>query len=573
MSRASTTARHAARGIWRSTVAALGRAPETATLVHRGPAAVWDALDSIAVDHATTVRRLALDDDDRIWGPDQVDLPEPQDVLWYHDPFDGHLDAGAEHDRIVAATSAVSLLVVMAYPHGVRDSGLRARVESVFDSALSVDPALVERTSIGLLELLGRAHHIRIGEDLVVDLPLPGRTDFTSATLDLPVLQLPLGECWLLVDDPSGLNGRAQAWAGAHRSAEIDVVDGHLHGPDGRDLGAIGELGFGVSPTVQALPGTTLPEKALGLVHLGLGDNRAIGGRVAGPPHGDVTMAPGTDVVCGMPSGRQIRWCRTVASPQWMVTHRGHRTRHQELCAEFLGPLEGERDGVISLFGEAGDGSVTNAEALWSVSDPRESELIRLPAEAVQMLGTFTSSGSHEGIAADAELVELWGLMTDELGSLPWARVRLVAVDRARWGVPRAMSVPGMVLFDHELLERPLTWRWLYLTHELAHQWIGGTFRFGPAYRSAWEDVCEGFAHASATSILGPRSSAVFQRLRDRQETPTELTSLWSDPMYGRDLLRAIVRQSLDGPVRSEDVPVPDAIVPRGEVATCSPTR
>ena len=106
------------------------------------------------------------------------------------------------------------------------------------------------------------------------------------------MLQFPLGEVWL-VFHPSQAQGRVVLATGRSAVRDGRLVDTTYPHP-------MVELGLGLNPRARRLPGTSLFEKALGSVHIGLGDAALIGGTVVDTVHYDLPLARGA-VVSGLP--------------------------------------------------------------------------------------------------------------------------------------------------------------------------------------------------------------------------------------------------------------------------------
>jgi hypothetical protein len=117
---------------------------------------------------------------------------------------------------------------------------------------------------------------------------------------------------------------------------------------------------------------------------------------------------------------------------------------------------------------------VENIRILSHLADVRLGELCAVPAghPDVRRWGRFTPAGGVEGdLATDRTLATAWPLLLDRFGALPWGHVDVVLGDQL-W--PRGVSFPGVVLLSADLVRRaPLAGRYLYLPHELTHQWIG----------------------------------------------------------------------------------------------------
>ncbi|THV28348.1 M1 family metallopeptidase [Glycomyces paridis] len=152
-----------------------------------------------------------------------------------------------------------------------------------------------------------------------------------------------------------------------------------------------------------------------------------------------------------------------------------------------------------------------NLDALARLGDPRVGELVALPAGD----GGFTARarfGGDGGCDRDwARLAEAWRRCTDRFGALDWD----VAVYSSDHEWPRALAFPGVVLVSDRLDVEAAGTQWLYLLHELLHQWFGGLVRFAPD--AAWEAWVDAIAWTVAAEVLGDRADTVYAAVYERQ--------------------------------------------------------
>lgn len=123
------------------------------------------------------------------------------------------------------------------------------------------------------------------------------------------------------------------------------------------------------------------------------------------------------------------------------------------------------------------------------------------------------SHQNHEKRDAVQHLIILWESLIKRFPILPWPKVTIA---RGSWSWPKAISVPGMILVNRTF-ELDLPSVYLYLVHELIHQWIGCLTIINDC--PAHHDSNEAFVDALAWHICSsanPRVDQVFQRLYAR---------------------------------------------------------
>ncbi|MDX3235938.1 hypothetical protein PV392_09615 [Streptomyces sp. ME03-5709C] len=159
--------------------------------------------------------------------------------------------------------------------------------------------------------------------------------------------------------------------------------------------------------------------------------------------------------------------------------------------------------------------SSTNLCGPVGLPDLRVGEAVAIAAADSRFVsyGTAEADGVvHVEDRVDAHLTAIWTWLLGEFGSLPWDRVDIFAVEGL---CPRGVSFPGIVCLDGETLRRSLTGRFLYLVHELIHQWFGNVVRFAPE-DTGWESWIDALAWHTARTVLSPSVDGAFERLNVR---------------------------------------------------------
>jgi hypothetical protein len=173
-----------------------------------------------------------------------------------------------------------------------------------------------------------------------------------------------------------------------------------------------------------------------------------------------------------------------------------------------------------------------NVDVLAALADAELGELVAIPRATAGYTrwGTFhvgaaTRSAASRaaadrvaasGPAAGYGLDRFWALATAVLGPVPWADVRIVVGPHDS---PLGLSFPGLVLLSYRLFGSPRRARWLYLTHELVHQWLGNSVRFPPTMTDEWEGWVDAVTWLLAQQSGGPAVGAAFRTLFNRYLT------------------------------------------------------
>lgn len=158
---------------------------------------------------------------------------------------------------------------------------------------------------------------------------------------------------------------------------------------------------------------------------------------------------------------------------------------------------------------------IHNIAALARLPDPRLSEFVWIPESTpgFKDLYWFDPTGAVNGSdPVDSALTDAWDLCNSLFGRLEWP-VRVLASPH-EW--PRAVSYPGLVLISEFLPPAALTTRWLYLLHELLHQWFGAVIRFPSDSHQLWEACVDAVTWCVAESVLGASSTPAYEALYRR---------------------------------------------------------
>jgi len=134
--------------------------------------------------------------------------------------------------------------------------------------------------------------------------------------------------------------------------------------------------------------------------------------------------------------------------------------------------------------------------------------------QSFEWYGAATSDGVVcIGGRQDQELGAVWSWLLRTFGILPWGAVELLT---ARELNPKGLSLPGTVCVDRTMIDAsPLTGRFLYLVHELIHQWFGNLVRFDVP-EGRWEPWIDGLACYALQRVVTPSIRSVFDRLSAR---------------------------------------------------------
>jgi hypothetical protein len=272
-----------------------------AVLLRRGDDPFWRTLGTRLSEAGADVDRVVVDPDDPrlYYHPEELGIAlAPGDLYLHHDPLMTTDDAGT-CGPIRALTRAGVAVVSLEFPHG-RFAGERAR--AAYLRALATPVNELRARAATVREWLAGAHDltIRCGDHrLTLGSVGAALDDHTAPLTGAQVLQLPLGEVWLLPDS-SDVHGRILVDGGRGRLDEVVIAGGQVINRPGEPSwrhGPLVEVGIGVNPSAPALP-TALTEKATGRLHLGFGDSDLLGGAVRAPGHADLYLAAGARLTC-----------------------------------------------------------------------------------------------------------------------------------------------------------------------------------------------------------------------------------------------------------------------------------
>lgn len=289
-------------------VAAVRPQASAVVLVHRGADVLWDTTARLLRKDGREVLAHQLDERDGGWclpttlGDKRLRIggrTSTTDVLVYHDPFvtDGKVGDLSTLRALVGNGTAA---VFISFPHNVSPA-LRDRLRPLFLRALAAGERELRSRARRISAAISKMASLTVcgpnGAQLRVDPPLRVRTDWTSAALDVPVIQLPYGEVWIACE-PSCVTGSV-TFALGERTAAATVDQGRLHW---RETGLrpvsepLVEVGIGTNLHAPWLPQTVLHEKACNAIHIGFGDNTLIGGRHYAPVHFDLPLETGSSI-------------------------------------------------------------------------------------------------------------------------------------------------------------------------------------------------------------------------------------------------------------------------------------
>ncbi|MEO3797007.1 hypothetical protein ABGB14_42980 [Nonomuraea sp. B10E15] len=293
-------------------VTRLDRRTATVLLVRRGDDPLWTGLPAALRELGMEVGDVRLPARDRCWAPPAPDgrgrliaggRAYAADVLIYHDPF-GPGGAGADLRALYRLLDCGIKVVFVDFPHGMTSAVAADPLRNAYLSALSADVETVVAAGAELRAVLQDSTRLRVrsgnAEVLEVSRPFEVRDDFTSALLDVPVLQLPYGEVWV-VAPPESFDGAVELSVGRGGHVRARVRRGRLSPEEG--FGALPafdapmvELGIGINKAARWLPPVTLFEKSHGRLHVGFGDSGLIGGRRRERLHFDLPLSRGSSL-------------------------------------------------------------------------------------------------------------------------------------------------------------------------------------------------------------------------------------------------------------------------------------
>jgi hypothetical protein len=150
-----------------------------------------------------------------------------------------------------------------------------------------------------------------------------------------------------------------------------------------------------------------------------------------------------------------------------------------------------------------------NVDTVTALADAQLRDVVAVPRRGgrYRMWGTFEVD-TAVGPAADGGALAFWQAATRAFGPLPWPAVQVVL---APLDEPLGLSFPGVVLLAERLLATPLRARWLYLAHELVHQWLGNTVRFAPGSVAQWEAWVDAVTWHLAETVAYPQAGPAYR--------------------------------------------------------------
>lgn len=526
----------------------LGPADGPVRVLHRGRHPFWDVLVGECLAAGRDVYRDELDDEDHRWS-----LPrghEGPGVSVCHDPF-----GPASEPVDVAALRRAGRLLCIDFPHGLSDDGLGHRLVDLYLAALAVPWRTVDARSRALAGLLADVSGVVVRDEggvLSLRAPWAVRTDLGSYLADVPIVQVPLGEAWLALD-PANAEGSLHLRGLGGVSVTVRGGTAHVPGPAGPCPDPVVELGFGTNPRARHLPGTVLAEKGAGTAHVGMGDNSLLGGQVTDDHHHDLPLPPTASIEVSFAHDPAQRLTLVGPGATWVALRTdgadavpvvtdggaaqslvGGRALEppQLLGREVVAPST-----PIAVHGEAAaPADRTNARALSLLADATVGDLLALAEQdSGLILGRF-GQDSPQGLAGEKDMTQVWDILVEGLGPLPWPAVTVLAVPAHH---PRGLSLPGVVLVDRSLVDRPLTLRWLYVVHELVHQWLGNAVLLPSGHAATAEPLVDALAVGVATSVLPPSARGAFVRQAEAYAGSGDDELRLRAQAWGRHLLRS----------------------------------
>lgn len=268
-------------------VAAAKWYPRRVVIAAIGDDPLWVAIEARCAKADLDVTRSAISATSRVQRLlDLADSCGPGDLAIVHDDVSaGPTEDICDATRTLCATGV--LVMFVEFPTYAAPAADRLR--ALYLTALShpVDLLVSEMERVRCSLRLGSAQ-LQSGDsslDIHVDAILD---DFAVLATGPQILQLPLGEVWLLV---SATEGELEVDFGRAGQMCTCVADGILV-QDAASLGPVVEIGIGVNPKALVIP-TSLCEKSAGRIHVGLGDDELIGGHQARSWHGDLLTVAG----------------------------------------------------------------------------------------------------------------------------------------------------------------------------------------------------------------------------------------------------------------------------------------
>jgi hypothetical protein len=156
-----------------------------------------------------------------------------------------------------------------------------------------------------------------------------------------------------------------------------------------------------------------------------------------------------------------------------------------------------------------------NVGTLARLDDPELRDLFAVPrgAGGYRLWGRFGRAAG--GCGAEPGLASFWRAAVDAFGPLPWPAVQVVVGPLEE---PLGLSFPGAVLLADRLLASPLRARWLYLAHELIHQWLGNAVRFAEGSAEAGEAWVDAVTWHLAEGCAGPAAGRAYRGVYERYQ-------------------------------------------------------
>lgn len=220
-----------------------------------------------------------------------------------------------------------------ACANGARGATLPNITEDTMKRTLRADYAKIEARTRQIADLLSGAREARVTTELGTDITMSidGRTwheDTGMVRKPGAFTNLPAGEAYI-----APIEGTARGRIVADGSCAgvgvlkniitIDVADGLATGivggeeagtlkeiisPFGEDGRNIAELGIGTNDKAQLVGSTLEDEKVMGTIHIALGDNKSMGGKVSVASHLDIIIKSPTLIVDGKEIIKTGKW-------------------------------------------------------------------------------------------------------------------------------------------------------------------------------------------------------------------------------------------------------------------------
>ncbi|MFD7235995.1 hypothetical protein ACFWAT_11875 [Streptomyces syringium] len=164
---------------------------------------------------------------------------------------------------------------------------------------------------------------------------------------------------------------------------------------------------------------------------------------------------------------------------------------------------------------------VHNLRVLDAVRDLRLGETVVLPAaDPAHHLWGRAAGDLVLDRTTDTALTPVWRCLLEQFGPLPWTYVDIV-VGVHEW--PKGISFPGTVVVTQDLRRtKSAATRYLYLVHELVHQWLGNLLLIPPQAAQWWEACVDAITWYVVEEAVSSAVSPVFRALfADYQQSPS----------------------------------------------------